>query len=179
MRSKTDSAFSPWMTACIAQPGLGNLAKGLKASVTIIVTVDATGPITNRATVAGNQADPNPANNSATAVSAGTISVKVAPPSIGFTAQTVDTTSASRTVTITNTNSTASLAISGITITGTDPADFAETNNCVSPVSPGGSCSISVAFKPTMIGTRKATLTINDVDGTTNQQTVPLSGTGK
>jgi uncharacterized delta-60 repeat protein/uncharacterized repeat protein (TIGR01451 family) len=46
---------------------LGNLANGAKADVTIIVTTTTPGTVSNTATVGGNETDPNPANNSATA----------------------------------------------------------------------------------------------------------------
>jgi uncharacterized repeat protein (TIGR01451 family) len=46
---------------------LGNLANGASASITIIVTTTTSGSLTNTATVSGNETDPNPLNNSATA----------------------------------------------------------------------------------------------------------------
>lgn len=46
---------------------LGTLASGARATIAVVVTVTAPGTITNTATVAGDQGDPNPANNSATA----------------------------------------------------------------------------------------------------------------
>jgi hypothetical protein len=47
--------------------GLGPLAAGGNAAVTIGVTVNAMGVLVNTATVSGNESDPNPANNSASA----------------------------------------------------------------------------------------------------------------
>ncbi len=47
---------------------LGSLANAASATVTIIVTPNTPGGITNTATVAGNEADPNTANNTAQAV---------------------------------------------------------------------------------------------------------------
>lgn len=46
---------------------LGDLANGTSASVTIVVTTTTPGTLTNTATVSGNETDPNPLNNSATA----------------------------------------------------------------------------------------------------------------
>jgi uncharacterized repeat protein (TIGR01451 family) len=46
---------------------LGNLANGASARVTIVVTTTTPGTLTNSATVSGNDQDPNPDNNSATA----------------------------------------------------------------------------------------------------------------
>ncbi len=55
---------------------LGDIAVGVAASVTIVVRPAAAGSITNTATVAGNQPDPNEANNTATV----TTLVNAAPP---------------------------------------------------------------------------------------------------
>jgi uncharacterized repeat protein (TIGR01451 family) len=48
--------------------GLGTLAAGSSATITVVVTPPAVGSISNTATVTGDQPDPNPANNSATVV---------------------------------------------------------------------------------------------------------------
>jgi Domain of unknown function DUF11 len=43
---------------------LGNLAAGATATIDLVVTKTVGGPVSNTATVAGNEADPNSANNS-------------------------------------------------------------------------------------------------------------------
>jgi len=109
----------------------------------------------------------------------GVISVTVTPRTLTFASQTVGTTSAAKTVTMKNNSTTASLTITGIALSGNDPGDFNPTNMCVSPLAPATSCTISVTFDPTATGSRTATLTVNDLNGTTNHQNVSLSGTGK
>jgi hypothetical protein len=111
--------------------------------------------------------------------SASAPSVGLMPTSLAFGNQTLNTTSAAQTVTLTN-NGTAALTISSIAASG----DFAETSTGTGacPISPAtlaasGSCTISVTFTPTATGARTGTLAINDNAGT-GQQTVPLSGTG-
>jgi uncharacterized repeat protein (TIGR01451 family) len=47
---------------------LGSLASGSNATITIVVRPTQTGTITNTASVSGNEADPTPANNTATAM---------------------------------------------------------------------------------------------------------------
>ena len=47
---------------------VGNLANGASASFTITATVGLTGPYDNTATATGNETDPNPGDNSATAI---------------------------------------------------------------------------------------------------------------
>jgi hypothetical protein len=65
-----------------------------------------------------------------------------------------------------------------MTITGTNPRDFVQTNTCGTSVAGGGTCTISVTFTPAATGTRTATLKIGDGDFTGPQQ-VPLTGTGQ
>src|SRR5437667_7712622 len=72
---------------------------------------------------------------------------------------------------------TTTLSIIGIGITGTNAGNFAQTHTCGTSLVAGASCSISVTFKPTALGTRTATLNISD-NGGGSPQRVSLSGTG-
>ena len=103
----------------------------------------------------------------------------VPPSSVSFPNQTVATTSAAQTITATNSGPN-TLAISSIAVTGTNPGDFAQTNNC--PVSPAtlavsGFCTISVTFTPTAASLRSAAIMITD-NGAGTPQSVSVSGTG-
>jgi len=100
----------------------------------------------------------------------------LSPASLTFTDQSVGTTSAAQTVTLTNQGTTA-LSIASIAVTGTDNGNFAETNNCGTSVAVGASCTIKVTFQPTGGGPRNALLTITD-DAADSPQNVALSGTG-
>jgi uncharacterized repeat protein (TIGR01451 family) len=51
---------------------LGNVANGASATITIVVTTTTPGTPTNTAIVSGNEMDPNPLNNSATATTTAT-----------------------------------------------------------------------------------------------------------
>lgn len=111
--------------------------------------------------------------------SAATPGVGLSPTSLAFGGQLLTTTSAAKTVTLTNTG-TAALTINSIAASG----DFAETSTGASacPISPatlaaGANCTISVTFAPTAVGARNGTLTITDNAGG-SPHTVPLSGTG-
>jgi len=77
-----------------------------------------------------------------------------------------------------NLSTSTSLTINGISITGANAPDFAQTNNCGTALAGGATCTISVTFKPTASGPRKGALTISDLDPTSPQQ-VSLAGTGK
>src|SRR3984957_1273495 len=80
-------------------------------------------------------------------------------------------------VTLTNTGN-AALTLSLISITGANPQDFSQTNNCGTQVSAGATCTIAVIFKPTRTGTRNASLSVAD-NASGSPQLVPLSGTAQ
>jgi dienelactone hydrolase len=69
------------------------------------------------------------------------------------------------------------LNISSITLTGADPGDFSQMNNCGTGIGGHGSCTITVTFRPTVRGTRSADVSISD-DGGGSPQQVSLSGVG-
>jgi len=102
--------------------------------------------------------------------------IKFAPASLTFTSTAVGTSSAPQIDTMTNLGSTA-ITITSIAIGGADPADFSETNTCGSSLAAHASCSITVTFSPTAIGTRTANVTITDSDVTSPQKLI-LTGTG-
>src|SRR6266404_692450 len=98
--------------------------------------------------------------------------------SLAFGAQNVGTPSLAQSVTLTSTGS-FPLHIVDVALTGTNFADFSETDNCVSssPIAVGNTCTISITFAPSAIGSRSASLQITD-DASDNPQTISLSGTG-
>lgn len=93
-----------------------------------------------------------------------------------YASQSVGTPTSSQPVTL-NSTGTAALVLSGITITGTNAADFTQTNNCGTSVNAGASCAINVTFTPAAAGSRTATLTVTD-NASPSTQTVTLTGTG-
>jgi hypothetical protein len=94
-----------------------------------------------------------------------------------FASQKVGSTSPPSTVRLTNVGKT-TLAISGLSITGTDAKDFAQSDNCGSDLAAGRSCVISLTFTPSAKGTRNAFLDIAD-NGGGSPQKVTLTGTGQ
>ena len=102
--------------------------------------------------------------------------VKFSAVSVAFPLTKVGVTSAAQNVTLTNVGATA-LSITGVTLGGTNPGDFNQTNNCVSSVGPSKSCTIILKFKPTATGSRSATISIAD-NGGGSPQTIHLTGTG-
>jgi YVTN family beta-propeller protein len=108
--------------------------------------------------------------------------VTLSAPSITFGSELLGSTSSSLSVKLTS-SGTASLTISSITITGTNPGDFALATTGTSCPYTGGSvavnatCTIDVTFTPTAAGTRTGTVTIND-NASSSPQSVGLTGTG-
>ena len=95
---------------------------------------------------------------------------------LAFANQPLNTTSAAQTITLSNTGN-ATLTITSVSITGTNPGDFAQTKTCGTTLAAGANCTISVTFKPTVAAARSATISVTDNAGG-SPQTVPLSGTG-
>ncbi len=106
---------------------------------------------------------------------AGTV-ITFSPIGVNFGNQKVGTTSVAAQITMTNVG-TSPVSITQVAITGTNPGDFAQTNNCGSTVPSHGSCTISVTFKPTATGARSASVSVTD-NGGGSPQSVPLAGTG-
>jgi Beta-propeller repeat/Abnormal spindle-like microcephaly-assoc'd, ASPM-SPD-2-Hydin len=95
---------------------------------------------------------------------------------LAFGKQPLGTTSAPMRVTLTNVVSTP-LNFTGISVGGTDPDDFQQTNSCGTSIAGGARCTVTVTFKPTATGTRHAAVSISD-DGGGSPQKVALTGTG-
>jgi len=119
--------------------------------------------------------DSDPASPQAVALTGYGTVVLFSPTKLFFGNQSVGT-SASQSVTLTNTGKTA-LNITRISVTGPAAADFSQTNNCGTGIPASGQCKITVTFKPTATGTRAAAVSVKD-NGGGSPQGVPLSGTG-
>jgi len=96
--------------------------------------------------------------------------------SVAFGSQVLGTSSAAKTVTLTNKGN-VSLTGVAIALGGSNPTDFAETNNCASSLAVNASCTITLVFKPAAAAAYTATVSIKD-DATGSPQTIALSGTG-
>ncbi len=103
--------------------------------------------------------------------------VKLQPSALTFAAQTVGTTSAAQTLTVTNVGS-AALTISGISISGGSSTDFAQTNTCGASLAAGASCAIRVTFTPSATGSRGAAVNIACSDPASPRK-AGVSGTGQ
>ncbi|MGA6961724.1 MAG: choice-of-anchor D domain-containing protein, partial [Candidatus Acidiferrales bacterium] len=111
----------------------------------------------------------------------GPATVTVAPSSLTFSSQYVNSTSPAQSVMVTNTG-TGPVTFTSFSITGENSGSFAlasGTNACnpTGNLASGSSCTISVTFTPTATGEFSATLAIAD-NATGNPQNVSLTGTG-
>ena len=84
--------------------------------------------------------------------------------------------STAKTVLISNTGGVV-LPIISINLAGTNPGQFARTSNCPAQVAAGGSCTVSVVFKPTSTGAKSAVLQITPGGGAA-LQSASLRGKG-
>ncbi len=101
--------------------------------------------------------------------------MQFAPASWSFGAQPVGTASIPKKIVLANKGS-ATVTVTKVSITGANPADFAQTNTCAA-VASGASCFITVTFTPTATGNRSAQVAVYDNDGG-SPQTAALTGSG-
>jgi hypothetical protein len=153
-------------------PCSGTLAAAASCTISVTFTPEGTGTLTGTVTVADSATNsPQTVTLTGTGV-ADIVTVTTTPASETFAAQTVNTTSAGKVVTVKNTgNISTPVTISNPT------GDFAQTNNCPTTLSAGASCSVTVTFTPKATGTLTGSFTVND-NATNSPQTVKLTGTG-
>ena len=156
------------------------LANGASCTLQITVTPVTQGAITGTVTVAGALVAVdssaaalnltgirNDATGSGSALSLGVVAVSASAlppgiglsiPQLGFSVTAVGSPSSGQTVTLTNTGTAASLT--GLTISGTNIAEFPFTTTCTATLAAQASCTITIHFTPTQLGLRVGTLNI-------------------
>ena len=105
--------------------------------------------------------------------------ISFAPRSLSFVDLHVGSTSPLQTVTVSNAGGTAPLSFSSAaTLSGPGAASYTIVDDrCTTPVDPGGSCQIDVAFTPSAAGSQSASLVVHDnAPGLTHA--LALSGRG-
>jgi phospholipase C len=148
----------------------GSVAPQATCTINVTFTPSVSGHRPGALTVASS----DPASPERVNLVASGLGVVLKPSTLAFASQTVGTTSAPKSVTITNQNS-ASIAMGNISATD----DFiASANNCPATLAPTKSCTIQIEFKPDETGAKSGTAYISDEDPS-SPQLVGLSGTGK
>jgi len=156
--------------------GCTTVAPNAKCTITVTFKPAAPGARSASLSVADN-APGSPQSVPLTGTGTGPGAALSPPAGLNFGGQTINTPSNPQTVTLTDTG-TSPLTITGITIAGTNPTDFSESNTCgTTPLAANANCAISVTFKPTAGGNLAATLSVAD-NAPGSPQTVPLAGTG-
>lgn len=98
------------------------------------------------------------------------------PMSLEFGNQPHNTKSASQALTLTNTG-TITLPINGISLIGTNPLQFSQSNDCGSSLGIGASCTVNVSFNPTSTGGKIANLSVA-LGANAGSESTTLAGTG-
>jgi ASPM-SPD-2-Hydin domain-containing protein/beta-propeller repeat-containing protein len=162
-------------------PSLGTTSPSNTCAIQVTFAPTAPGTRTAAVNVSDNApGSPQSIPLSGTAVQA---AVSILPASLKFGSQSVGTSSTAVPVTITNTGATGSaLQITSISLAGTNPGDFSETNNCTAngvTIPAAGTCTMQVTFSPicsTSPAARTATLTVAD-NAPNSPQSTAISGT--
>jgi RHS repeat-associated protein len=153
-----------------------SLAAGSSCPISVVFTPGSVGSFSATLSIADN-ASGAPQTVGLTGTGAAPLApiATITPAALTFTAI-VGTPSAAQTAKLSNTG-TAALAISGITLTGSGAANFAQTNTCGTALAAGSNCLISITFTPSAAAAYNASLSIAD-NASGSPQTVSLTGTG-
>jgi subtilase family serine protease len=158
--------------ATSTKPCGSTLAAGASCKIAVTFTPTQVGTRTGNLTITDD------ASNSPQTVplsGTGVVPVTLTPATAIFAKTKVGTTSAAKTFTLTNKQTSGS--VTGISISTT--GDFAvSAKTCGTSLAASASCTISVTFTPTAVGTRTGTLKVTD-NASNSPQTSSLTGTGK
>jgi len=140
-------------------------------------TTVAAGSVISQGPTAGNSVASGSAVN--LVVSSGapaSASGATSPTSLAFGNWMLNVAAPGRAVTLTNTG-TIALPISSTSLSGSNSGQFSRSTNCPSQLAVGGSCTVTVVFRPTSAGNKSANLVIA-LGGGAGNKTVALTGTG-
>ena len=153
-----------------------SVAVSASCTVSVTFTPTATRAMAGTMSIADNApGSPQSVTLTGTGVPAAPI-VSLSPTSLAFGNQTVNTSSAARTVTLKNIGD-ASLTISSIALMGANSNQFSLSNPCGTTLTAGNSCVISVTFSPTAVGSASASLSVTD-NASDSPESVSITGTG-
>ena len=155
----------------------GGYSPGETCTLTVTFTPTATGAQTGSISVASNAlASPSSITLQGSGTAAAAPTATLSPATLSFGSVTSGITSSAQMLTLSNTGN-AALTISGITIGGANPSDFAETNTCGGSLAAAATCTISVTFTPGSAASFAAIVSVAD-NATGSPQTATLSGSG-
>jgi cardiolipin synthase len=166
------SSFALTNNACTANLRLGS---NISCSVTVVFTPSATGTQTAAITFSDNAPNaPQSITLSGSVASASPLPT-LSPSTIAFPTTTIATTSNASIATLTA----GSAALTGLSVSigGTNPSSFSQTNTCGTSLAANTACTISIKFSPAAATSYAATLSVADSAGN-SPQTIALSGSG-
>jgi phospholipase C len=145
-----------------------SVAAGGKCTFTVNFSPTASGPRVGNLVIFDN----DPGSPHQVRLSSVGTGITLSATTLTFANQLVGSTSASQTITVTNTSA-ARMAFASITA----GEGFSENDTCLAGVPAKGTCTVTVSFKPTTAGANSGTITLSDND-LTSPQTVSASGNG-
>jgi len=151
-----------------------SVAPGASCTITVTFTPQANGSLPAQVTLTDNAS-----TGTQTVALTGTGAyplLTLAPPSLGFGSVEVGYSSSKMTSTVTN-SGVVTLTISKVSLSGSNPSEYSQTNNCKKSFAPGATCTITVTFSPTATGQQDASVTITD-NTSSGSNTLNLTGTG-
>ena len=157
-----------------ATPCGGSLAKSASCTLSVTFTPSDTGSVKGSVAIATS----GPGSPQIIAVSGtGAAPVTVSPTSLSFSGQAVGTTSAPKTVTLTN-GSGGTLTISSLVASGDFAATPSGSTPCGSTVAAGATCTFSLTFTPNVKGSISGAVTVSD-SAPLSPVLMKLTGTGQ
>jgi len=146
----------------------GSLAAGGQCSISVSAAPTTSGMLYGNLVIT----DADPTSQQMERLTAVATAVVLAPSTLNFGSVAVNTTSSPQTITVKNVSST---ALNLGTVQST--TYYGDTTTCSTILPAHGSCTITVTFTPTQLGTLNGTTSINDSDAT-SPQAVSVTGTG-
>jgi hypothetical protein len=146
-----------------------SIAAGASCSINVLYT-----PTTAGYTFATLNVTASGVTHTAAVNGTGSEPFSVTPATLSLGTVTAGASSAPQAITVTNAGSSA-LPVSSITLSGSAPSQFSQTNNCGTPVAPGSTCTINVVFTPAATGYIWAKVNVN-APGASHSSTVSGHG---
>ncbi len=147
------------------------LAPGGTCTIDVYFTPSTTGTRTATLTIT-DDATNSPQTVALTGIGASS-GISIAPTTLAFGTQVVNTSSAGQKVTVTNSGF-VNLTVNSVEVSG----GFAETDNCAGvTLTPGQTCTVTAGFTPVLAAVTTGTITINDTS-TGSPHLVSMTGTG-
>jgi hypothetical protein len=148
---------------------------GDACTIGITFTPSATGTRTANLVIS-DSASNSPQTVSLTGVGTNSATISLSTSVINFGNLAYGTTSSASQIVVTN-NGATTISFTSIGVTGTNVANFSQSNNCGTTLTVGNSCTINVTFSPTAAASYSAAVTLTD-NAANSPQSVSLTGTG-